>query len=414
MRSPRSSARASTASCSPRPRPTICIITSHDRLEAILRVLTAKAIARAEGVGAEIDVIALAAVRATREAEIGHGGETLEAIIGVPEDGRDDRRRDLRRDRRGRGVSRRICRRTRRASSRATRSRCPRPTTTGASCASVRRSIQRGEPRAAHPARPRAAIPDRGPSGMSERRPRPRAFRLDDERIAVDDAPAPFAPDSDHSGSQNDAIPEPQPASPDRRGRARDRGGADNRVSSRRSRWSLRASSGRARRALVRSRFGLWVTDLIESLFARAAALGWIGVALPRAASSALVGARDARGRRRSIRQTPHRRTARRARPRARRRRSRRGARASCGRLVALYANAPGDGARAGGGPRSCARNHRRARPHRHRRARAAAPARREGARRRSPPPPSAFRWSRRSARARSSTSSSSSPRSSA
>ena len=61
--------------------------TSHDRLEAILRALTAKAIARAEGVGAEIDVIALAAIRATREAEIRQGGEILEAIIGVPEEG---------------------------------------------------------------------------------------------------------------------------------------------------------------------------------------------------------------------------------------------------------------------------------------------------------------------------------------
>jgi uncharacterized protein len=61
--------------------------TSHDRLEAILRALTAKAIARAEGVGAEIDVIALAAIRATREAEIKHSHETLEAIIGVPEKG---------------------------------------------------------------------------------------------------------------------------------------------------------------------------------------------------------------------------------------------------------------------------------------------------------------------------------------
>ncbi len=61
--------------------------TSHDRLEAILRALTAKAIARAEGVGADIDVIALAAIRATREAEIRHDGETLDAIIGVPEKG---------------------------------------------------------------------------------------------------------------------------------------------------------------------------------------------------------------------------------------------------------------------------------------------------------------------------------------
>ncbi|MGO4872455.1 MAG: YcjX family protein [Roseiarcus sp.] len=60
---------------------------SHDRLEAILRVLTGKAIARAEGVGAKIDVIALSAVRATREAEMRHAGQTLEAIIGVPEAG---------------------------------------------------------------------------------------------------------------------------------------------------------------------------------------------------------------------------------------------------------------------------------------------------------------------------------------
>ena len=37
--------------------------------------------------GAEIDVIALAAIRATREAEIRHGGDTLDAIIGVPEKG---------------------------------------------------------------------------------------------------------------------------------------------------------------------------------------------------------------------------------------------------------------------------------------------------------------------------------------
>jgi predicted YcjX-like family ATPase len=61
--------------------------SSHDRLEAILRVLTTKAIARAEGVGAEIDVVALAAIRATREAQIRHAGETLDAIIGVPQAG---------------------------------------------------------------------------------------------------------------------------------------------------------------------------------------------------------------------------------------------------------------------------------------------------------------------------------------
>jgi hypothetical protein len=58
--------------------------TSHDRLEAILRNLTGRAIARAESVGAAIDVIALAAVRATREARVSHGRETIEAIVGTP------------------------------------------------------------------------------------------------------------------------------------------------------------------------------------------------------------------------------------------------------------------------------------------------------------------------------------------
>lgn len=63
--------------------------TSHDRLEAILRMLTARAIARAENVGADVDVIALAAVRATREATIRQARlvserSDLEAIVGVP------------------------------------------------------------------------------------------------------------------------------------------------------------------------------------------------------------------------------------------------------------------------------------------------------------------------------------------
>ena len=58
--------------------------TSHDRLEAILRILTARAIARAEGVGASIDVIAMAAVRATREAAVTQDGASLDAIVGTP------------------------------------------------------------------------------------------------------------------------------------------------------------------------------------------------------------------------------------------------------------------------------------------------------------------------------------------
>jgi predicted YcjX-like family ATPase len=58
--------------------------SSHDRLEAILRVLVARAIARAESLGGSIDVIALAAARATREASVKQGRETIDAIVGTP------------------------------------------------------------------------------------------------------------------------------------------------------------------------------------------------------------------------------------------------------------------------------------------------------------------------------------------
>lgn len=58
--------------------------TSHDRLEKILRRLVDEAMARASLEGAEIDVVALAAVRATREAIVEHDGEKLPAILGTP------------------------------------------------------------------------------------------------------------------------------------------------------------------------------------------------------------------------------------------------------------------------------------------------------------------------------------------
>jgi predicted YcjX-like family ATPase len=57
--------------------------TSHDRLEAILRRLAGRAIARAEDVGASIDVIAMAAVRATREALVRGEGGGLPSIVGT-------------------------------------------------------------------------------------------------------------------------------------------------------------------------------------------------------------------------------------------------------------------------------------------------------------------------------------------
>ena len=58
--------------------------TSHDRLEGILRLLTDRAIRRAADAGADVRVMALAALRATRETEARQGKETLPCIAGVP------------------------------------------------------------------------------------------------------------------------------------------------------------------------------------------------------------------------------------------------------------------------------------------------------------------------------------------
>src|SRR3954454_18710348 len=60
---------------------------SHDRLEAVLRRTVAKAADRAEYAGAGIDVVALSAVRATREAQVARGREKLPSILGTPAKG---------------------------------------------------------------------------------------------------------------------------------------------------------------------------------------------------------------------------------------------------------------------------------------------------------------------------------------
>jgi predicted YcjX-like family ATPase len=58
--------------------------SSHDRLEAILRLITERAMGRASAAGAEVGVQALAALRATHEAEAKVGNEPLPCIVGVP------------------------------------------------------------------------------------------------------------------------------------------------------------------------------------------------------------------------------------------------------------------------------------------------------------------------------------------
>jgi uncharacterized protein len=61
--------------------------SSHDRLEAVLRRTVASAAARAEHTGAAIDVVALAAVRATREATVARGRDKLPSLLGTPAPG---------------------------------------------------------------------------------------------------------------------------------------------------------------------------------------------------------------------------------------------------------------------------------------------------------------------------------------
>ncbi|ACL61828.1 YcjX family protein [Methylobacterium nodulans] len=60
---------------------------SHDRLDALLRLLVARALRRTEAAGARVGTVALASVRATRETLVHEGGHTLQAVAGTPEAG---------------------------------------------------------------------------------------------------------------------------------------------------------------------------------------------------------------------------------------------------------------------------------------------------------------------------------------
>ena len=61
--------------------------TSHDRLDALLRLLVSRAMRRTEAAGARVGTVALASVRATRETTIHDGPEILRAVSGTPEAG---------------------------------------------------------------------------------------------------------------------------------------------------------------------------------------------------------------------------------------------------------------------------------------------------------------------------------------
>ena len=159
---------------------------SHDRLQAIVRRLADRAVARANFSGADVDVLAMAAVRATREGTVKQGRETLPVIIGTPLagetiggekfDGKTETAifpGDL--PEKAEAVFEHAP--TQRQGEqrepliRFVRFRPPKI---------ERTRRRRVAVAAAHPARPRAAVPDRRQAGMSEPR-RPAAFRIEPE-----------------------------------------------------------------------------------------------------------------------------------------------------------------------------------------------------------------------------------------
>ncbi len=112
---------------------------------------------------------------------------------------------------------------------------------------------------------------------MSEHRPRPRAFRLDDERVAVDDAPAHAAPTATIR-SQDAAIADQNAPEPiDEAERAVEAAQSTGMLARWRPKLATLVWAGLT--GLVSLALGLWMSELIENLFARARSLGAIGAA---------------------------------------------------------------------------------------------------------------------------------------
>ncbi len=109
------------------------------------------------------------------------------------------------------------------------------------------------------------------------RPPRPRAFRLDDTRVAVDDGPAPYAPEAVIQ-SHNEPIPvDTGPGPIDAQELEIEAAQKSGLLA--RWRFSLGGVLAAGFGGLVSLAFGLWTTSLIEGLFARAELLGFLGLA---------------------------------------------------------------------------------------------------------------------------------------
>jgi len=111
---------------------------------------------------------------------------------------------------------------------------------------------------------------------MSQRPPRPRAFRLDDRRVAVDDQPASLAPEAVIQ-SQYEPIPAAPPRAPTDEAELKVEAAQRSGLIAR-SRLSLARLAWTGLGGLVSLALGLWATNLIEGLFAKAPWLGDIGL----------------------------------------------------------------------------------------------------------------------------------------
>jgi len=112
---------------------------------------------------------------------------------------------------------------------------------------------------------------------MNPRPPRPRAFRLDDARVAVDDARKPPAP-AVIIQSQHEPIPPMTSTAPIDEAELEVEAAQKSGLLSR-WRFSLGSLLWSGVAGLASLAFGLWTTNLIEGLFAKAESLGFIGLA---------------------------------------------------------------------------------------------------------------------------------------
>ncbi len=105
---------------------------------------------------------------------------------------------------------------------------------------------------------------------MNDKSPRPRAFRLDDHRVAVDDAPVPLAPMATIM-TERDSVPLDVVE--------REVEAAQVAAVAKRRRLKLSTIAWVGLGGLVSLTVGLWIDSLIEALFARAESLGAIASA---------------------------------------------------------------------------------------------------------------------------------------